>query len=414
MAVGLPLLLLLAARGSIVTIDVQQRYGDVDFVSVGKAMRAAKHALVAGDSATVKFGPGVHHIDMPASLFNVTRLAAAPGERLTIAGAGMLATTLNLTTRGNDVLTGRDGTSRLTVRDLTFARPAATTTQGSLVSVTKTSLAYRTEPGFPQLGDLFVDRIPRLSPEQGLFVKRYRRTANGVQIVANASCRLSPQECPWPAKLNSQLTFLCGGDGETCPNITSPSPDVWHLELARGGRNTFSNDPAEFQRYRKDLENPDAVLGVKVKHGGQAFRILNGHDILWESVRWLGHSRGVMQNCEDVALRNTLVEHEPSREHTEALATPGGGPQVNGCNNLTIVNHTSVGTGDDALGLKSIESGYVRGCHIRDSFARAILLCNVSDSFAKMVYEGGNVVERCPILRKTTDTRSSACGEQYE
>ena len=65
MAVGLPLLLLLAARGSVVTIDVQQRYGHVDFVSVGKAMRAAKHALVAGDSATVMLGPGVHHIDMP-------------------------------------------------------------------------------------------------------------------------------------------------------------------------------------------------------------------------------------------------------------------------------------------------------------------------------------------------------------
>ena len=74
----------------------------------------------------------------------------------------------------------------------------------------------------------------------------------------------------------------------------------------------------------------------------------------------------------------------------------------------------TVGTGDDALGLKSIEAGYVRGCHIRDSFARAILLCNVSDAFAKTVYEGGNVVERCPILRKTTDTRSSTCGEQYD
>ena len=69
MAIGLPLLLLLVARGRIVTIDVQQRYGTVDFTSVGKAMEAAVVALAAGDSATVLFRPGVHHIDMPAPLF---------------------------------------------------------------------------------------------------------------------------------------------------------------------------------------------------------------------------------------------------------------------------------------------------------------------------------------------------------
>ena len=47
------------------------------------------------------------------------------------------------------------------------------------------------------------------------------------------------------------------------------------------------------------------------------------------------------------------------------------------------------------------QAGSVSGCHIRDSFARGILLCNVSDSFAQSVYAGGNVVERCPILRST-------------
>lgn len=373
MAIGLPLLLLLVARGRIVTIDVQQRYGAVDFTSVGKAMEAAVVALAAGDSATVLFRPGVHHIDMLAPLFNITRLAAAPGERLTIAGSGMLATTLNLTTHGNDVIVGRHGTTRFTVRDLTFARPAATTTQGSLIAVTEASLTFRTEPGFPQLGELFVDRSHGQA-EQGLFARRYRRTANGVQIVANASCQLAPQDCHWPPELNTQLSLFCGGDGgETCPNITSPSAGVWHLELALGGRHMFTNNRAEFQRYKKDLQNPNALLGIKVKHGGQTFRIFNGRDILFESVRWLDHARGVIKDCEDVALRHTRVEHEPSREHTEALATPGGGPQVNGCNNLTVFNHTSAGTGDDSLGLKNIESGYVRGCHIRDSFARGTL-----------------------------------------
>ena len=32
----------------------------------------------------------------------------------------------------------------------------------------------------------------------------------------------------------------------------------------------------------------------------------------------------------------------------------GGGPQINVCTNLTIFNHTSIGTGDDSLGLFDI------------------------------------------------------------
>jgi hypothetical protein len=43
----------------------------------------------------------------------------------------------------------------------------------------------------------------------------------------------------------------------------------------------------------------------------------------------------------------------------------------------------------------------VRGCHIRDSFARGILLQNVSDAFAASVLDpaSGNDVLRCPIYR---------------
>ena len=65
----------------------------------------------------------------------------------------------------------------------------------------------------------------------------------------------------------------------------------------------------------------------------------------------LGHSRGILKNCTSVVLRNTRVERDPAPPYplAQALATPGGGPQVNTCKNLTVVNHTSVGTGDDAL-----------------------------------------------------------------
>ena len=46
-----------------------------------------------------------------------------------------------------------------------------------------------------------------------------------------------------------------------------------------------------------------------------------------------------------------------------------------------------------------ILSGSVTGCDIRDSFARGILLANVSDAFAANVK--GNTVVRCPIFRST-------------
>jgi hypothetical protein len=383
--------------GRLITIDVQKRFGTVTFESVGLAMDAAASALVAGDSATVLFAAGTHSVEMRGPLFNLSRLVAPVGGRLTIAGAGMLATTLNVTTHGYDVMLSHTGTERLTVRDLTFARPAPTTTQARLLAVGEQSVTLQIEPGFPQPDELLVDRIPRLSPEQGLFLKRYRRTPNdGVHIVANASCLLSPQDCPWPSPLNEQVHFLCGGDGETCPNITRQHGTIWHLRI---GSSTFDRNPAELRRWRSDIGRTDALVGVKVKHGGQAFSIRNSRDIEWNSVRWLEHSRGIMQNCDDVVLRHTRVEHDPRRAATEALSTPGGGPQINTCNQLTVFNHTSVSTGDDSLGLFHIEAGSVNGCHIRDSFARGILLCNVSDAFAQSVIDGGNVMVRNPILR---------------
>ena len=101
-------------------------------------------------------------------------------------------------------------------------------------------------------------------------------------------------------------------------------------------------------------------------------------------------------------VQNTVVAHAPERESTEALATPGGGPQINTCTNLTVVNHTASGTGDDALGLFHIRgAAVVTGARIRDSFARGILLCDVEDDFAVQVKSpsADNQVVRCPIYR---------------
>ena len=99
-------------------------------------------------------------------------------------------------------------------------------------------------------------------------------------------------------------------------NITELSPGVWKLAV--------SLDPDELQRYRKDIGCADALVGIKVKHGGQAFYLRGGKELVFDSVRWLGHSRGVVFDTESVTLRDTRVDRDPDRVNVEALATNGG------------------------------------------------------------------------------------------
>lgn len=317
----------------------------------------------------------------------------------------MLETTLNLTTHGFDVIQGLRGTERLTVRDMTFSRPRLTTTQGQLVSLNSTNIVVKISDDFPQPGDLLVDRIRRgLKPDQGLFLKRFRTGfSDGPHIVTNASCTQpdgNTHNCPWPATVNAQINFVCGGDGENCPQIREVGPSVWSFQVSRW-------PDGEMARYSADIGLSNALVGIKIKHGGQAYNIRGGKDLAFISVRWLGHSRGILFDCSDVVLRHTRVERVPQISLAMAMSTPGGGPQVNTCNNLTVFNHTAIGTGDDSLGLFHIQDGSVSECHIRDSFARGILLCNVSDRFAANVQN--NDVIRCPIWRPPPNIHVNSC-----
>ena len=84
----------------------------------------------------------------------------------------MLETTLVVTTHGNNVIEGKNGWARLTFRDLTFARPNATTTQAVVLHANAQHLTVKITAGFPPIDALLVDRLSRLGPgraEQGLF-----------------------------------------------------------------------------------------------------------------------------------------------------------------------------------------------------------------------------------------------------
>ena len=429
------------------TIDVAASSpgGTITFNSTTAAMTRAAAIIASGSSCILVFRAGVHSIQMTDTLFQLTGVAATPGSRLVIKGEGMLQTQLILATHGHDVIAGLRGTKHLVVANMTFARPKLTTTQGHLVAVNATAVTLELSDGFPSPDELLVDRIPRLEPEQGLFFRRFRlgspRFPDGPRIVTNATCA-QPNSCAFPEMVNPQVHFSCGGDGARCPDIVPheedhpvlpryrvgkgplfPTTTATTTATTRRGRTwTFKVakwPPGEMARYRADIGRDDAIVGVKIKHGGQAFNLRHAEDVTFEGVRWLGHSRGICQDCSDVVLRHTRVERvnpplggqqqAEQAEQTEqaAMATPGGGPQINTCNNLTVFNHTAIGTGDDALGLFHIKAGSVTGCHIRDSFARGILLCSVSDTFAAAVRD--NVVERCPIWRPPQSVHVNTC-----
>ena len=396
---------LAAAQQIVVHLPVNSTLEDVQVALAGVCIGLTQGTI---PNATLLFAPGTHRIDMrnrtghATSLFDVSGCAPQVGGRLVIAGAGMDATTLVLATHGATVLSGHGGWARLTVRDLTFARPSATTTQATIVHVAADGehLTLQTAAGFPLIDALLVDRLPRLKAEQGLYLRRY--TAAAVQG-APPQLITAPgtNGTQWPPPQNDQVRFLCGGDGETCPDIqptTGGTPGRVRLAVSWG-----TGGAAEQRRYASAAGDARTVVGVKVKHGGQSFALFDGDDLAFVRVRWTDHSRGIASNTPNVLLRDTRVEHSGAHGLPAfgALATPGGGPQIRGAvHNVTIVNHTSAGTGDDSLGLFDILSGSVTGCDIRDSFARGILLANVSDAFAANVK--GNTVVRCPIFRSTS------------
>lgn len=80
-----------------------------------------------------------------------------------------------------------------------------------------------------------------------------------------------------------------------------------------------------------------------------------------------------------------VLRGPPIGGRVPCMATPAGGPQLDadagtaGLFNVTVENHYSVATGDDSVALFNLgHNATVRGCFIRDSYARGILLANAS------------------------------------
>lgn len=379
-------------------------------------------------------GAGTHAVDAKYDIFNLSGVAAPVSGRLTIAGAGMYLTTLNITTHASSLSSSvisaahKGGAARITVRDLTFARwPAPTTTQAHIVGADEHGVTLEQPPGVPSLDTLFEHQRDseqnHFDGERGLFMRRYQRVATDrgrkteLHVIVAPKCA-KPNSCNvWPPEVNDQIHFYCAGappdfaatstvpgtsspslSGNSfgCPNITKLPNRRWRLIVTSGKMSPWAKG-GEMKRYQDGAGDRSIIVAIKVKHGAQAFKFSECDDVTFERLRWLGHSRGIFQSCRNVVLRHTRVDLSPSsyrrngEEQWLPLASNGGGPQANHCTNLTILNHTSENTGDDAVGLFHINGGSVKGCTIRDSFCTGIKLCDTN-----LVVEG-NVLTRCPL-----------------
>jgi len=137
----------------------------------------------------------------------------------------------------------------------------------------------------------------------------------------------------WPPSCNMQVKFDCAGSGgDDCPAIQDLGGGRWRLQVhwdSCGGCDT-----KEVHRYRSSIGDGTTVVAVKVKHGGQAFAMFQGDDLAFERVRWTHHSRGIIQNTNNVRFLDTVVERYRA---DAAIGTPGGGPQVYVCACLCVV-----------------------------------------------------------------------------
>ena len=123
-------------------------------------------------------------------------------------------------------------------------------------------------------------------------------------------------------------------------------------------------------------------------------------DITFRRIVWTEHSRGVIRGgISNIEFDSCAVKKStlaPAHGLGLCMATAGGGPQLGqphdpAITGVVVRNHTSEGTGDDAVALFNVHDGEVSDCHISDSFARGILLYK---STARL---SGNVLHRNPV-----------------
>jgi hypothetical protein len=341
--------------------------------------RAALVAQPAGD-VLIQLPPGEFAINTTGTPFELSNIAPAVGYSLTIAGAGAAETVLRFDGLF-DVISGKN-TSRVRFRDLSFARQRLTTSQGVVVDADATSVTVKIQDGYP-LPPAIMGDPKRLTAGAGRWLRRYHQAASGAcEIITDSS-----DGKVWPPTRNVQVKWLNASLAST-----NGDSSLWK----------FGGVSWRFGANSEKIYSKGDIVGIKSKHAGQSFFFFGGGDISFTRTTWTEHSRGVLRGgISDITFQDTAVRKSslaPTYGLAPCLATPGGGPQLGQpddppIDRIVVRNHTSEGTGDDAIALFNVKTGELAGNHLNDSFARGIYLYKSTPTLGP-----GNVLERCSIF----------------
>ncbi|WP_085808857.1 hypothetical protein [Sphingomonas sp. TZW2008] len=296
----------------------------------------------------------------PASI-DLSGIDACPAG-LVLRGAGMMRTTLIK----DDDLVGiiARNASCLTITDLTLAQKRPEVSQGTVTAVAPGTIDIDVPAGFASPAALAAVTPSRDYNGRAIrWAKRFERVGSDVRMIVNERAVRWTGAVPVPGKpLRFRITIDVGRPGAT-------------------------------QFKMGDL------VGLTAKSGGQAYRFVNGHDITFQNVRWIGDARGKFRRVDRVTIRGVRVTPPAQIAGMPYLfATSAGGPQIGHPGDPLTTGHVVEDnvfekTGDDAIALADA-SGVVRRNRITDA-ARGILIVGAGD-----VTLADNILVRAPVLHK--------------
>ncbi|MCF8379004.1 MAG: fibronectin type III domain-containing protein [Bacteroidales bacterium] len=264
--------------------------------------------------------------------------AFIPGvsSMLEFRGEGYNKTTFITVDRRADAIWGKD-VYRVSFSGIHFTRDYCTVTQGDVVRVSPGIVVLELHEGFPT-PDSLIQYGRRNS--SGLYMKKYNDDRYDPHIIVEDN-----DQIPWDTANTIQL-----------------SDRIWQFGLLKDDK------VAPYQK--------GDIIGVKLKHGGQAYYFSGGDNIAFDSCKWTWKTRGVLRGgISNIRFSNCLIDRGSEvGGRTPCLASPGGGPQCGQPNdpritNVIIENCTIKSTGDDNCALFNVDGGIVRNCYFSDGFA---------------------------------------------
>ena len=345
------------AQAETVTWNVQAKYG-ITAPGIRKAVQDAREhfAKTPDDVVVLEFDEGTFYLEDKSSAkgtIDLSGIKPGPKGRLVFRGRGIDKTTL-VFSDNKDALWGRD-VYRVTVSDLHMTRREYTVSQGLVVESVAGKVVLDIQEGFPTPADIFNPRS-----DQGRYLRRYTNSRTDPQMIEENN-----DQIPW---MRARLV-----EGRR-----------WEIELKN--RKVVAN-------YSKG-----DLIGIKSKHGGQAYWFMGGSDFVFDSVKWTQKTRGVFRGGFDrIQVLNCVTDRSPPiHGQTPCLASPEGGPQIGQPNDPPITgnvvkNGRFIASGDDAVAFFNA-SGEISGCFSRDAFCRGILAANSPDAVLS-----NNTIIRCPV-----------------